>query len=56
LSRVEAHGGRTIVPCTPVAEVGSFAYFEDSEGNPIGLWRDVTPGIRVGVVATMYAS
>lgn len=38
LSRVEAAGGRTLVPKTQIGSGhGFFAYFEDSEGNRIGL-------------------
>ena len=38
LSRVEAAGGRTLVPKTPIDEEhGFFAYFEDTEGNRVGL-------------------
>jgi predicted enzyme related to lactoylglutathione lyase len=38
LSRVEAAGGKTLVPRTAIgAGRGYFAYFEDSEGNRVGL-------------------
>lgn len=37
LKRVEAAGGRTLVPRTPTGGHGYFAYFEDSEGNRVGL-------------------
>ena len=38
LSRVEAAGGRTLVPRTAIGSGhGFFAYFEDSEGNRVGL-------------------
>lgn len=38
LSRVEAAGGRTLVPKAPIGSgMGYFAYFEDSEGNRVGL-------------------
>ena len=38
LSRVQAAGGRTLVPKTPIGGGrGVFAYFEDSEGNRVGL-------------------
>jgi uncharacterized protein len=38
LRRVEAAGGRTLVPKTPIgADRGFFAYFEDTEGNRVGL-------------------
>lgn len=38
LDKVEANGGKIIVPKTPHAdEVGYFAIFHDSEGNKMGL-------------------
>lgn len=38
LERVEAAGGRVLVPATPIGGGrGSFAYIEDSEGNRVGL-------------------
>jgi predicted enzyme related to lactoylglutathione lyase len=38
LQRVEAAGGKTLVPKTAIASGhGFFAYFEDSEGNRVGL-------------------
>jgi hypothetical protein len=38
LKQVEAAGGRTVVP--PVAlPHGTFAWFEDVEGNTVGLWK-----------------
>lgn len=40
LHRVEAAGGRTAYPKTPVGQYGWVAEFEDSEGNLIGLQSD----------------
>jgi predicted enzyme related to lactoylglutathione lyase len=38
LSRVEAAGGKTLVGKTPIGGGrGFFAYFEDTEGNRVGL-------------------
>ena len=37
LARVEANGGRTLTPRTDIGEYGFYAYFEDSEGNRVGL-------------------
>jgi len=38
LARVEAAGGKTLVPRTAIPSGhGYFAYFEDSEGNRVGL-------------------
>jgi predicted enzyme related to lactoylglutathione lyase len=39
LARVDAGGGETIVPRTPIPGMGAFAYFKDSEGNTMGLWE-----------------
>ena len=42
LSRVEQHGGDTIVPRTELPEgMGFFAQFRDCEGNRVGLWSPV---------------
>jgi predicted enzyme related to lactoylglutathione lyase len=37
LGRVEAAGGKVLLPRTPTGANGYFAYFEDSEGNRVGL-------------------
>lgn len=39
LKKVEAGGGRTITPRTPIPNMGAFAYFKDTEGNVMGLWE-----------------
>jgi predicted enzyme related to lactoylglutathione lyase len=39
LKKVEAGGGSTITPRTPIPNMGAFAYFKDSEGNTMGLWE-----------------
>jgi predicted enzyme related to lactoylglutathione lyase len=39
LKKVEAAGGSTLVPRTPITDMGAFAYFKDSEGNVMGLWE-----------------
>lgn len=39
LARVEELGGATVLPRTPVGELGFSAYFTDSEGNLVGLWQ-----------------
>ena len=39
LKKVEAGGGSTITPRTPIPNLGAFAYFKDSEGNVMGLWE-----------------
>lgn len=39
LKKIEAGGGSTITPRTPIPGMGAFAYFKDSEGNTMGLWE-----------------
>jgi predicted enzyme related to lactoylglutathione lyase len=39
LKKIEAGGGSTIQPRTAIPEMGAFAYFNDSEGNVMGLWE-----------------
>ena len=39
LKKVEAGGGSTVTPRTPIENMGAFAYFQDSEGNVMGLWE-----------------
>jgi hypothetical protein len=40
LATIQALGGRQIAPRTPVGELGFIAYFEDTEGNVLGLWEN----------------
>ena len=40
LDKAVALGGKTIVPPTPIPNIGSFAMFADLDGNLIGLFRD----------------
>jgi predicted enzyme related to lactoylglutathione lyase len=39
LKTVESLGGSTVRAKTPVGDMGFAAYFEDSEGNVLGLWQ-----------------
>jgi uncharacterized protein len=39
LKKVEAGGGSTITPRTPIPGMGAFGYFRDTEGNVMGLWE-----------------
>jgi uncharacterized protein len=39
LKKIEAGGGDTITPRTPIPGMGAFAYFKDTEGNTLGLWE-----------------
>ena len=40
LSKVEAAGGKIILPKTSIGEHGFMAYFNDTEGNKVGLHSD----------------
>lgn len=37
LAKVEGHGGKTLIPKKSIGPHGFIAWFEDSEGNAIGL-------------------
>jgi uncharacterized protein len=39
LKEIEAQGGSTVTPRTPIPGMGAFAYFKDPEGNVMGLWE-----------------
>ncbi|NKX55843.1 VOC family protein [Arthrobacter mobilis] len=39
LEKIGTQGGSTVVPRQPVMDMGYFAYFQDSEGNVMGLWQ-----------------
>lgn len=39
LAKAEALGGKTILPPTPIPNIGSCAMFTDPEGNVIGLFK-----------------
>ena len=39
LAKVEKLGGKATGPKTPVGDMGFSAYFQDTEGNIIGLWQ-----------------
>ncbi len=38
LAKVEEQGGKTVRPRQEMGEMGSIAYFTDTEGNLMGLW------------------
>jgi predicted enzyme related to lactoylglutathione lyase len=42
LEQVRARGGTAVGEKVPVADMGTAAYFEDSEGNLMGLWQNAT--------------
>jgi predicted enzyme related to lactoylglutathione lyase len=39
LKKAEGLGGKMLIPPTEIPEAGSFAWFADPEGNPVGLWK-----------------
>ena len=40
LDKAEKMGAKTVVPPTPIPNVGSFAMFHDPEGNLVGIYKD----------------
>ena len=40
LKQVEAAGGKTVTERFPVGDMGFTAYFNDTEGNLVGLWEN----------------
>ncbi len=38
LASVEAHGGKTVQPLTPIPSIGAWAAFTDPTGNLLGLF------------------
>ncbi|MBI3962038.1 MAG: VOC family protein [Deinococcus sp.] len=41
LDKAESLGGKTVVPPTPIPDVGSFAMFTDPEGHCLGLFKEL---------------
>lgn len=41
VSKIEAEGGSIVVPKGEVPDMGYYAYFEDPDGNVIGLWESL---------------
>ena len=39
LKKIEAAGGKRVMPKQEVPDMGFYSYFIDSEGNVIGLWE-----------------
>ena len=39
LDKAQSLGGTTMVPPTPIPNIGSFAMFHDPEGNLVGLFK-----------------
>lgn len=44
LAKIGELGGSTVSPKMPVGEMGFAAYFQDTEGNVIGLWENAPQG------------
>ena len=42
LDRIRANGGSAVGDKVPVPDMGTAAYFQDSEGNLMGLWQNAT--------------
>ncbi|MBI4251574.1 MAG: VOC family protein [Candidatus Tectomicrobia bacterium] len=42
LRKIEASGGRVLMPKTPVGGFGFYAQIADPEGTALGVWQDVT--------------
>jgi uncharacterized protein len=42
LEKIESLGGKTVRPKIAVGEMGFAAYFNDSEGNLMGLWQNAS--------------
>ena len=39
LKKIEARGGKTITPYTPIPNMGGFARFKDPDGNLVGIYQ-----------------
>lgn len=39
--KIEAAGGKIVVPKGEVLNMGYYAYFKDSEGNVMGIWESM---------------
>ncbi len=41
VKKIEAAGGKVIVPKGEVPDMGYYAYFKDTEGNVMGIWENM---------------
>lgn len=41
IPKIEAAGGKLMVPKGEVPDMGFYAYFKDSEGNLMGIWENL---------------
>ncbi len=39
--KIEAAGGKVVVPKGEVPDMGYYAYFKDTEGNVLGIWENM---------------
>lgn len=44
LKKVEAAGGKILMPKREIEGAGYYAYVSDTEGNLLGLWQDIPQG------------
>ena len=44
VKKVEAAGGKVVMPKVEIGGMGYYAYVTDTEGNVIGLWEDAKKG------------
>ena len=43
LERIEAHGGKTLLPKTEIPNTGWFAFFQDPTGNNMAIYKSMNP-------------
>jgi predicted enzyme related to lactoylglutathione lyase len=43
LEKISGLGGSVVTAKTPIGDMGFAAYFQDPEGNVVGLWETATP-------------
>lgn len=43
VKKVEAAGGKVVMPKMTIGGIGFYAYVADPEGNVVGLWEDQQP-------------
>lgn len=41
IEKVKANGGKIVAEPKTIPDMGIYAYFEDTEGNVVGLWQDL---------------
>ena len=44
LDKIEAHGGKVVIPKTVIPNTGWFALFTDPSGNQLALYKSIQPG------------